>query len=241
MSELREDAWYAIGGSLSLTPGDVLPVHLFGAERVAWRGDDGECHVWENRCIHRGMRLQYGFVDGNRLACRYHGWRFGRDGKCAYIPAHPDMTPPDDFCVPPSPCAEADGLIWTTIGTPDGSPPDLSGFGPLTFCRTVAINCAPAAVESAAADAEFAPFSAAASGGKFSSRRIAPGAIAVERSAADGEALILAIQPAGDAKTHLHVISAAPVADTETPALRRHFSSWARQFRWHIEHETQTA
>jgi phenylpropionate dioxygenase-like ring-hydroxylating dioxygenase large terminal subunit len=76
------------------------------------------------------MRLQFGFVDGRTgSSCRYHGWRFGGDGKCAYIPAHPDMTPPDDFCVPAFPsAAEATGLIWTSTGDPGDSPPDLSGF-----------------------------------------------------------------------------------------------------------------
>lgn len=241
MSELREDAWYAIGGSMSLNPGDVQPVHLFGVERVAWRDEDGESHVWHNRCIHRGMRLQYGFVDGNRLACRYHGWRFGGDGKCAYIPAHPDMTPPDDFCVPSSPSAEAGGLIWTTTGNPEDPPPDLSEFAALTFCRSIAIDRTPGAVESAAAGAEFAPFSAAQPDGTFSSRRIAPGVIAVEVSSGDGEALVLAIQPAGDAKTHLHVLATASAADTDIPDLRRHFSAWARHFRWHVENEIQTA
>lgn len=241
MSELREDAWYAIGGSMSLAPGDVQPVHLFGAERVAWRDDDGESHIWHNRCIHRGMRLQYGFVDGNRLACRYHGWRFGGDGKCAYIPAHPDMTPPDDFCIPLSPSAEACGLIWTTTGSPEGPPPDLSEFAALTFCRSITIDRAPAAVESAAAGAEFTLFSGAQPGGTCSSRGIAPGLIAVEASAGDGEALVLAIQPAGAAKTHLHILAAASVADTDIPALRRHFSAWARHFRWHVENQVHTA
>ena len=235
VKEIREDAWYAIGGSALLGPGDVQPVHLFDVERVAWRGTDGKSHVWHNRCIHRGMRLQYGFVDGDRLACRYHGWRFGGDGKCAYIPAHPDMTPPDDFCVPAAPSAEADGLIWTSIGTPDGPPPDLSEFDKLTFCRSVAVNCAAATIEAAAAKTSFTPFSAAPPSGVFLSRHPAPGIIVIETAPDIGEALVLALQPAGETKTHLHVLSTAAVADDDIPALRRHFSAWARRFRGHAE------
>jgi nitrite reductase/ring-hydroxylating ferredoxin subunit len=234
-----KDTWYAIGGSSSLDSGDVQPVHILGVERVVWRDGGGESHVWHNRCIHRGMRLQYGFVDGDRLACRYHGWRFAGDGKCAYIPAHPDMTPPDDFCVPSSPSKEAAGLIWTTIGSPDGPPPDLSEFAELTFCRSVAINCASAEVEALATDAEFEPFSGATPGISFSYRHPAPGVIVIE--ADSGEALILALQPASDTKTHLHVLSAASVAGSDIAALRRHFSSWARQFRWQVENRASQA
>jgi nitrite reductase/ring-hydroxylating ferredoxin subunit len=236
-----KDAWYAIGGSSSLALGDVQPVYLLGLERVVWRDGQGESHVWHNRCVHRGMRLQYGFVDGDRLACRYHGWRFAGDGKCAYIPAHPDMTPPDDFCVPSSPTAEAAGLIWTSTGTPAGPPPDLSEFASLTFCRSVTIYCASSEVEAAAERADFVPFSAGKSGTSFTVRHPAPGITVIE--ADGGEALVLAVQPAIETKTHVHILSAASVADANLPALRRHFSAWARQFRWQVEngeHPAQT-
>lgn len=182
------------------------------------------------------MRLQYGFVDGNRLACRYHGWRFDGDGKCAYIPAHPDMTPPGDFCVPSSPSSETSGLIWTTIGAPDGPPPDLSEFRDLTFCRSVAVDCAPADAETSLEQAKFDPFSGKNPDTTFSSRKIAPGVIAVESSS--GEALVVTVQPASGTKTHLHILSTAKISDSEIPALRRHFSVWARQFRWRLENRS---
>jgi len=239
LENASKDTWYAIGGSSSLYPGDVQPVHLLRVERVVWRDGTGKSHVWHNRCIHRGMRLQYGFVDGDRLACRYHGWRFAGDGKCAYIPAHPDMTPPDDFCVSSSPAAEAAGLIWTTIGSPAGPPPDLSEFSTLTFCRSIAINCAPAVVEAHATATQFAPFAAATPATSFSSRHPAPGVIVVE--ADSGEALVLAVQPASNVKTHLHILSTAPVAGADIPVLRRHVSAWARQFRWRVENRVDQA
>lgn len=211
----QPDTWYAIGGSVSLDRGAVQPVHLFGIERVAWRDQNGESHVWHNQCIHRGMRLNYGFVDGNRLACRYHGWRFGTDGKCAHIPAHPDMTPPDDFCIPSSPSAEAGGLIWTSLGKPNDPPPDLSAYANLTFCRTVTIHCPAADVETALDGVE-----------------IAPGLMEMEAST--GETLVLAIQPVNDAKTNLHVLADAETGG-DAAQLRRHFSAWARRFRWQLE------
>ena len=217
MSDLfSKNYWYAIGGSTALEAGEVSPARLFGEERVVWRGEDGASHVWQNQCIHRGMRLQYGFVDQNRLSCRYHGWRFSGDGKCAYIPAHPEMTPPDDFCVPAYPSAENNGLIWTTTGNPDDSPPDLSDFEILTFCRSIVIDTSP--VEVATAVSALA-----------TSSQVAPGVITVETSA--DETIIIAIQPVDDKKTQLHVLTAA----ADTTAARRRASAWARQFRWQVE------
>ena len=213
-----KNAWYAIGGSAALGSGEVAPARLFGEERVVWRGEDGASHVWHNQCIHRGMRLQYGFVDQNRLSCRYHGWRFGEGGKCAYIPAHPDMSPPDDFCVPTYPSSESDGLIWTTIGAPDDDPPDLTGFGNLTFGRSIVIDAAPADVEKAISALTSSPPVAAG--------------IAVVETSGDGT-IVLAVQPVDDRKTQLHVLAASSPANTT--ATRQRCAAWARNFRWQVE------
>lgn len=225
MSDLfSKDCWYAIGGSSALEGGEVAPARLFGEERVFWRGEDGVSHVWHNQCIHRGMRLQYGFVDGNRLSCRYHGWRFAGDGKCAYIPAHPEMTPPDDFCVPAYQSIERNGLIWTTTGEPDGDPPDLSGYEGLTFCRSMVIDTSPALVDGAILNLA-------------SPRPVAPGVTAIDMSAAD--TLVLAIQPVDDTKTQLHILAAS--ADTAGAETRRRASAWAKTFRWQVENDAAIA
>ena len=52
-------------------------------------------NVWENRCLHRGVRLSIGVNDGAELVCRYHAWRYAnRSGGCTYIPAHqPTLRP----------------------------------------------------------------------------------------------------------------------------------------------------
>lgn len=219
MSELfSKNCWYAIGGSTALKAGEVSPARLFGEERVVWRGEDSASHVWHNQCIHRGMRLQYGFVDQNRLSCRYHGWRFGGDGKCAYIPAHPDMTPPDDFRVPTYRSVESDGLIWTTTGEPDDAAPDLSGFENLTFCRSIVIDVDPAVIGNALSDLT-------------SSKDVAPGITTIETS--DAETLVVAIQPVDDEKTQLHILASS--ASAGTSAMRKRSSAWARQFRSQIE------
>ncbi len=39
-------------------------------------------------CPHRGIPLSYGWFDGERVTCRYHGWEFEPcSGQCALIPS----------------------------------------------------------------------------------------------------------------------------------------------------------
>ena len=219
-----QDAWYAVGATATLAPGDVMPVHIFGEERVAWRGEDGICRIWQNRCVHRGMRLQYGFVDGDRLACRYHGWRFGGDGKCVRIPAHPDMTPPDDYCVPSFPSAETGGLIWTSRGTPS-EPPRAPGDGEDTvFCRTVTVLAPPAAAD------EYLRGHGA--------KPVSPGLFTTAGTPADGDIdLTVALQPADAEKTQLHVSVPVKGTGSDTAGLRLRGARLARQLRDRIEAE----
>lgn len=227
MSELfPKDAWYAVGGATSLASGEVMPVQLFGEERVAWRGDDGESHVWQNRCVHRGMRLQYGFVDGDRLACRYHGWRFGGDAKCEVIPAHPDMTPPDDYCIPAFPSAENGGLIWTTGGEPAQSSPDLAGAEDMVFCRTVAVH----------APAETAADIVAEAGLSVSAPGMYSGTISCDGADAS---TVVAIQPVNGAKSQLHVSAGRLETGDDVVTLRLSMSAWAMRLRDTIESANQ--
>lgn len=97
--------------STHIPPGEAHPAVLNGFELVIWRGMDGAVNLWEDRCPHRGMRLSFGFVRDNRLACLYHGWEFGDDSGCKRIPAHPDLEPPKTLCATPFPVAERFGMI----------------------------------------------------------------------------------------------------------------------------------
>ncbi len=184
-----------------------MPVRLFGEERVAWRGADGVAHVWHNRCLHRGMRLHLGFVDGDRLACRYHGWRFDGDGRCVRIPAHPDMTPPADFCIRAATAMEAGGLIWATLGV-SGRPETISADGDAAFVCTVAVQ-APAA--------------------RFVDvlQEIAEGALessgtGLYEASSDGYRILFAVQPvlADKCQVHVRVRSAGAAEERKRVAAR---------------------
>ena len=110
-----------------------------------WRDPQGTTHAWNNRCPHRGMRLSHGFVRGDRLACLYHGWQFGTSGRCAHIPAHPDLDPPTTIHTQVYDVAERDGVLWVRVDGPAEVPMALDGLSPL---RSMVFNCdATAAVQ----------------------------------------------------------------------------------------------
>lgn len=118
-------SWTAIALSRDVPPENTRAVTVDGREIVIWRGADGEAHVWEDRCPHRGMRLSFGFVRGTVLNCLYHGWRYGASGSCAGIPAHPDLTVPPTIRANAFPVRESGGMVWTTFDADPGEPPAL--------------------------------------------------------------------------------------------------------------------
>ncbi|MEC9463928.1 MAG: Rieske (2Fe-2S) protein, partial [Pseudomonadota bacterium] len=105
-------AWIPVAISADIEPGTSAGTLVNGEERVVWRDDKGEIHVWEDRCPHRGMRMSFGFVRGDHIACLYHGWRYDTAGQCRYIPAHPDLDVPQTIKVPTFAATERAGIIW---------------------------------------------------------------------------------------------------------------------------------
>lgn len=125
-----ETSWLPVALSVDVPAGVAAPVLLQGRELVLWRSAGGRIQAWEDRCPHRGMRLSFGFVRGEALACLYHGWRFGADAACTAIPAHPDLTPPATLRANAFACAEAGGLVFVAdagILTPPELPEDWAG------------------------------------------------------------------------------------------------------------------
>lgn len=122
---MTAQGWYPIARSDDLPPRHVYRTELLGRELVAWRADDGFVNVWQNRCLHRGVRLSIGTNDGRELICRYHGWRYAnRTGGCTYIPAHPADAPARTICNRTFPAVERYGLVWTRE-EPDGELPPV--------------------------------------------------------------------------------------------------------------------
>jgi ferredoxin-NADP reductase/nitrite reductase/ring-hydroxylating ferredoxin subunit len=108
--------WYPIAASHDLPFRHVFHGQLLGREFAVWRADDGYVNIWENRCLHRGVRLSIGINDGRELKCQYHGWRYSnRTAGCTYIPAHPADAPARTIAIRTFPVAERYGLVWSAL------------------------------------------------------------------------------------------------------------------------------
>lgn len=137
--DLRSN-WYPIASSTDAPKRHVFHAQLLGREFAVWRADDNFVNVWENRCLHRGVRLTLGMNDGSELVCRYHAWRYAnRTAGCTYIPAHPADAPARQICNITYPAQEAWGMIWAGERA-TGDVPELEGFERYTVLRPIPVN-----------------------------------------------------------------------------------------------------
>ncbi|MDE0492764.1 MAG: Rieske 2Fe-2S domain-containing protein [Acidimicrobiaceae bacterium] len=117
--------WHPVASAHDVPYRHVHQAQLLGRELAVWRADDDYVNVWENRCLHRGVRLSIGSNDGTELRCQYHGWRYAnRSAGCTYIPAHPADAPARTICNRTFPSVERYGLVWSGE-EPVGEPPTI--------------------------------------------------------------------------------------------------------------------
>ena len=201
--------WTALALSRDVEPGTAVPVMLHGRELVVWRSVGGRVQVWDDRCPHRGMRLSFGFVRGETLACLYHGWRFGTDAGCTSIPAHPELEPPKTICASAWPCLEAGGLVFTAAA--DAPPP-----------------CLPAATMPVRSLTVHAPATVIRAALARAGDEVAPGLFSLTPT---GQPAIAAVQPVDADRTALHVL----VEGTADIAERIAVAEWTESIRRIIE------
>ncbi len=135
------DGWCAVALSADLEPGMSAGTRIEGDELVLWRDRSGQAQVWQDRCPHRGMRLSFGFVRGDRLACLYHGWQFDGAGRCRLIPAHPALVVPSTIRATTHDCIERLGMIWTRRVDPSGAAAAWEAPAQAVAVRSIAIAC----------------------------------------------------------------------------------------------------
>ncbi|MEN9301324.1 MAG: hypothetical protein RLZZ254_1105 [Actinomycetota bacterium] len=109
---------------LSTTPKHV---RMFGEDYVVYRDSSGLAHGLSDRCPHRGGRLSQGWVVNDCVACPYHGWEFGSDGKCVHIPSQEAGLPiPARAKVDAVKVNERHGLVWACVGSEPAEMPHLA-------------------------------------------------------------------------------------------------------------------
>ncbi len=215
-------AWYPVALSNGIEPGRSAGTRLFDQELCIWRDTEGMAHAWEDRCPHRGTRLSFGFVRGNRIACLYHGWQYDGQGQCRLIPAHPDLEVPATIRVARYYCKEALGMLWVYSDREAATSPVLAlDEGNVTPVRSLYIECAPSSAMQVLAPR---------------SKTIETARATVLTLDADGRSVIAALQPFGKSKTALHLVLESD-AVTDRAAAQHAVALWAEELRRWLDEE----
>jgi nitrite reductase/ring-hydroxylating ferredoxin subunit len=222
------DDWHPVGSSHSVEAGSSAGTRLFDRELAVWRDIQGVVHVWEDRCPHRGMKLSFGFVRGDHIACLYHGWQYNRAGHCQYIPAHPDLDVPNTIKVPVYPAQECCGMIWTNL-SPTPAPFDVAE-DVTTPLRSLYFECDLQAAIAALGSVRLVPF---ASHGLVDTR-VNQMAGKLYTLTSGNDRLLIGVQSVSGSRTALHIaISGSPTLYQGRGQC--HFLAWALQLRRAIE------
>jgi 3-ketosteroid 9alpha-monooxygenase subunit A len=78
--------WHCLGIAAAFRARGPHAVEAFGTKLVVFADSQGRLHVLDAYCRHMGGDLSRGTVKGDAIACPFHDWRWGGDGRCAQIP-----------------------------------------------------------------------------------------------------------------------------------------------------------
>jgi vanillate O-demethylase monooxygenase subunit len=111
--EILARHWYpvALARDLGERP---ISAKLLDESLVVYRAGESIV-VARDICPHRGVPLSMGSQGQDGVICAYHGLRFGAEGKCHHVPAHPQQDIPARLRLITYPSLERYGLIWTCL------------------------------------------------------------------------------------------------------------------------------
>lgn len=118
--------WQPVYRLEDLRPGRAKPIRVMGEDFTLYRGESGAVYVVAARCGHRGTQLSIGWVEGETIRCRYHGWRYGGDGRCVEQPAERDQQFCDRVRLRHCPVRLYSGLVFAYFG--EGAAPDFPTY-----------------------------------------------------------------------------------------------------------------
>ena len=112
--------WHCLGLIRDFGDGKPHAIDAFGQKLVVFRGGDGQINVLDGYCRHMGGDLSQGEVKGNEIACPFHDWRWGGDGRCKQVPyarRAPKLARTATWTT-----LEQDGMLFVW-NDPEGKPP----------------------------------------------------------------------------------------------------------------------
>ena len=109
-------SWQPVYLSEKLAKGKIVPIRILGENLALYRGESGTARVIANECAHRLTMLSTGWVEGETIRCRYHGWRYDESGRCVEQPAEPQPFCASVRRLASYPTHEAHGFIFAYLG-----------------------------------------------------------------------------------------------------------------------------
>ena len=117
--------WQPVYRAQDLGVGGAVPVRIMSETFTLYRGESGKPYLLEFRCAHRGTQLSTGWVEGDSIRCRYHGWRYEGTGQCVEQPGEEESFA-SKVKIRSYPAQEYLDLIFAYLG--EGEPPPLRRF-----------------------------------------------------------------------------------------------------------------
>jgi hypothetical protein len=179
------------------------------------------------------MKLSFGFVRGDHIACLYHGWQYNSGGHCQYIPAHPALDVPKTIKVPVYPAHERNGMIWTALSENPAPAPEQDE--PVVPLRSIYLGCGFDAAVAALNSVRLTPF-ASETPAETTVSRISDTLFAVSCAQ---DRLLIGVQAISKTRTALH-LSICGTAERYLGGGQTHFNDWALRLR-HAAEPARTA
>ena len=117
--------WQPIALMRDHKPASAKRIKMLGKYFTLYRTADGAPKLVQDRCPHRGTSLAYGWVEGDSIRCRYHGWKFDGQGQGEEFPAE-TATYARSVCLKTYPVQEYLGVIFAYLG--EGETPVFPRF-----------------------------------------------------------------------------------------------------------------
>ncbi len=106
--------WYPVAFSHEVTSDKPFGARLLDERVVLYRAKDTIIAA-RDLCLHRGVPLSLGWIDGEELVCAYHGVRYNSVGQCVCIPAYAESAIPSRLKLTTFPVVERYGLVWVRL------------------------------------------------------------------------------------------------------------------------------
>jgi len=117
--------WQPVYRVKDLASGRAIPIKIMSEDFTLYRGENGTPHLTAFRCAHRGTQLSTGWVEGDSIRCRYHGWKYDGTGQCVEQPGEEEGST-SKVKIRSYPVKEYLGLIFAYLG--EGEAPPLRRY-----------------------------------------------------------------------------------------------------------------